>query len=115
MSNKYAIPGQFGALTKRETDSPPFRRLTPSSVFALMLLRVESGAWKRDNPVIFTYEQAEPFMSRHTWQRSIRQLKAEGFVDVTMKGTRARYLNLYDPYSERWKLKTPPRKVHGKS
>jgi DNA-binding MarR family transcriptional regulator len=94
MSKKKDRLPPFVAIFKSTIDSEEFKRLTNASRVAYMLLKRQCRH-RDQNEVRFPYSDAEAYMDRHTFGRSIEQLEKEGFISKEQEGGLFRRTNIY--------------------
>jgi hypothetical protein len=81
--------------------SEAYKELSNASRVAFLLLRAQTNT-PEQNEVIFPYSQAEKYMRRGTFSRSIRQLREKGFIEKKQFGGLFRKTNLYS-FIDSWK------------
>lgn len=82
-------------------NSPAFKKLTNAARVAYLLLKCQcKEAGQRE--VIFPYGHAEPYMTRHTYSKAIRQLVEFGFIEKSDRGGLFRRTNVYR-LIEKWR------------
>lgn len=102
-SKKNRINESFVPIIKHMIQSPAFKQLTNASRVAYLLLKAQIN--KSDQrEVIFPYGQAEAYMDRKTFARSIRQLCELGFIEKSDFGGLYRRTNVYK-FTEEWRNK----------
>jgi len=100
-SRKNKIGESFVPILKHMIISPAFLKLTNASRVSYMLLKSqirEAG----QKEVIFPYSHAEPYMNRHTFSRSIKQLIELEFIEKSDFGGLYRRTNTYK-FVEGWR------------
>jgi len=93
MSRKSRIP-PFVYITKEMLRSDAFKKISHASKTTLLLLRAQVKNHDQAE-VKFPYSQAEEYMNRHTFARSIRELEKIGFIKKTQSGGLYRRTNIY--------------------
>lgn len=91
----------FVPILKEMIKSEAFKRLTNASRVAYMLIKSQCCRADQDE-VKFPYSDAEPYMDRHTWAKSIKQLAEEGFIEKEQQGGLYRRVNIYK-LTDHWK------------
>ena len=100
-SRKNQIEGSFVPVLKHMIKSAAFQKLTNASRTAYLLLKAqvkENG----QREVVFPYTHAQPYMNRHTFSRSIKQLVELGFIEKSDFGGLYRRTNVYK-FTEGWR------------
>ena len=91
----------FVPMLKHMIKSPAYKKLTNASRVAYLLLRTQvNGDGQQE--VKFPYTDAEPYMKRHTFSRSIKQLEELGFIEKSQHGGMYRKTNSY-LFIEKWR------------
>ena len=81
--------------------SPAFIKLSNASRVAYLLLKSQcTKSGQRE--IIFPYNDAEHYMKRATFARSIKQLIELGFIEKSSFGGLYRLTNVYR-FTERWR------------
>ena len=100
-NRKNKIGEPFVPVIKQMIRSPAFKKLSNASRVAYLLLKAqckESG----QREVIFPYSDAERYMKRKTFARSIKQLTELGFIEKSSFGGLYRRTNVYR-FTEGWR------------
>jgi hypothetical protein len=100
-NRKTQIGEPFVAILKHMIAAPAFQRLTNASRVAYLLLKAQVKK-NGQQEVIFPYSHAEPYMDRHTFSRSIKQLVKLGFIEKSDFGGLYRRTNVYK-FIESWR------------
>jgi hypothetical protein len=95
------IGESFVPVVKHMIESPAFKQLTNASRVAYILLKAQING-RGQKEVIFPYKHAEPYMDRHTFGRSIKQLVELGFIEKSALGGLYRRTNIYR-FVETWR------------
>jgi hypothetical protein len=98
---KQPIGEPFVPILKHMINHDSFKQLTNAARVAYMLLLAQKKSTS-DNDVIFPYSHAEPYMNRHTFSRSIKQLIELGFIERSSFGGMYRRTNQYR-FVEDWR------------
>ncbi len=99
--SRKSINGPFVPILKDMIKSPAYKKLTNASRTAYLLLKAQCCKFGQDE-VKFPFSDAEPYMNRHTFSRSIKQLDALGFIEKSFIGGLYRRTNVYR-FTERWR------------
>ena len=91
----------FVYITREMLKSKEFKELTNASRFTYLLLQSQIIS-RNQTEVVLTYTQAEEYMNRHTFSRSIKQLINSGFIKKKQKGGLYKRTNRYS-FSEKWR------------
>jgi len=81
--------------------SEAFKKLTNASRITYLLLQAQITK-PGQIEIMLTYTQAEEYIDRHTFSRSIKQLVEFGFLQKKQKGGLYRRTNIYS-FSKKWK------------
>ena len=100
-NRKNKIGEPFVPVIKHMIKSPAFKKLSNASLVAYLLLKSqcnESG----QREVLFPYGDAEKYMKRAIFARSIKQLAELGFIEKSSYGGLYRRTNVYR-FMEGWR------------
>ncbi len=95
------INGAFVPIMKDMIINPSFIKITNAAKVSYLLLKAQCNKFGQGE-VKFPFSDAEPYMNRHTFSRSIKQLEALGFIEKTFHGGLYRRTNVYK-FSDKWK------------
>jgi hypothetical protein len=100
-NKKNQIGEPFVAILKHMIKSPAFKQLTNASRVTYLLLRSQITKYGQ-REVIFPYSDAEHYMKRQTFARSIKQLEKYKFIEISDRGGLYRRTNIYR-FVEGWR------------
>ena len=93
MRKKDRLP-PFVPIFKETIKAESFKRLTNAARVAYLLLKSQCCRFDQTD-VIFPYSHAAEYMHKGTWNASIKQLQAEGYISIEQKGGLYRRTNIY--------------------
>ena len=99
--HKPIIGEAFVPVLKYMITSQAFINLTNPARVAYLLLKAQCNKFGQ-NEVKFPYSHAEKYMDRHTFQKAIKQLIDNGFIEKTSYGGLYRRTNVYK-FKEDWR------------
>ena len=107
MSRKHKpqIGEAFVPILKHMINSQAFKNLTNPARVAYLLLKAQCNKFGQDE-VKFPYSHAEPYMNRHTFQKAIKQLVENGFIEKSSYGGLYRRTNVYK-FVNNWRDRKP--------
>lgn len=82
--------------------SEAFKKLTNAARVTYLLLKAQCCK-PNQVEVKFPYTDALPYMNKHTYSRSIKQLIELGFIEKTQEGGLYRRTNIYR-FVESWRI-----------
>ena len=100
-NGKNKIEGPFVPILRHMIWCPAYKKLTNPARTAYLLLKAqvkENG----QREVVFPYAHAQPYMNRHTFSRSIKQLVELGFIEKSDFGGLYRRTNVYK-FTDGWR------------